>query len=591
MNGYQFIIAVVASCGGLLFGYEIGMMNVVLIMDAFRIYFGLYRWDGGKVTNEKGDSISEEYTIDKTPMYRRLLEDDKKPYIEGFITSTFTFGAIFGAILSSFLAKKFSSQRIIMISAAVFAVGSFVQGSSLRTITFLSLRRMISGLAVGCISVLCPTYVVEVAPARIRNIVISCYEMMIALGIVLAAVINSFIWYSTNVRPTDVVKEGMEYSKGDNGTVNNKEWRIAFYLQLIPSLLMAILLLFLPNSPRWLCTKVRDDEALEVLAKLNSTSKSDYLVQEELKALQCGVSYINSLGHTSYKELLNQYNRRRSFTSFFMQFFQQWTGMNGILYYQSQLFSGVGFSKIISTITLPIINNSIYFISTLIGMWNIQKIGRKSLLVTGSLLLFILGVGVSISSHHTMDHIKYRLAEPIDCSKEMNEWSYYSPSSGTTFYGNNCHKIVHQCDDHRNVISFDEMKQPFTPEEGHAVCSQMDALRYASGQTRRTIFVGCIFLFTFIYACTWGPVPKVYQAEIFPIRMRVIGTTFNAVSHFISSWTVVFFTPMLILFWGMRIFYLFSAACFLALIFSVFCCIESKGLSLEEIDEEMGIQA
>ncbi|OUM59503.1 hypothetical protein PIROE2DRAFT_47016 [Piromyces sp. E2] len=446
MNGYQLIVALAASCGGLLYGYEIGVMNVVLVMDAFRMFFE---------------------------------ETGKKPFMEGFITSSFLFGAVFGAVLSSYLSNKTSSQKILMFSGLIFTFGSLIQGSTVFTFIMLSFGRFISGIAIGCVSVLCPTYIAEVASASIRNAVITCYQLMIAVGILMASVINGLIWYGTN------------------------EWRLALWLQIIPGLLFTLFMYFLPCSPRYLCSQNKDKEAINVLAKLNGTHVTDLLVQEEYKATIISVTNMEALGDSTYKELFNRRNRRRTFITFFMQFFQQCTGINAVLYYQTQLFHGVGFSKVMSAIILPALNNIVYFISSFLGMINVQRIGRKHLLVIGGTLLLLLNIAIT------------------------------------------------------------------------------------KGNFRRFLFAGSVFLFTLVYGCTWGPVPKVYQAEVFPLRMRVKGTTFSTVSHFISSWLVVFITPILIDTWGMHAFILFSVCCYIALMFAVFCCIEPRGLSMEEIDEEM----
>ena len=84
MNSFQFLVAVTASCGGLLFGYEVGVMNVVLVMDAFRIFFNLCTWDGSKL-NADGINIEDKSVKDKVPFYRDLKPTDSKSFIEGFI--------------------------------------------------------------------------------------------------------------------------------------------------------------------------------------------------------------------------------------------------------------------------------------------------------------------------------------------------------------------------------------------------------------------------------------------------------------------------------------------------------------------------
>jgi len=577
MNGYQLLVALVATCGGLLYGYEIGVMNVVLVMDAFRMFFGLYKWKGVMV-NDMDDDVNNSYVKDKTPLYRKLEENGSKPFLDGFITSSFLFGAIFGAILSSHLSNKICSQKVIMYSGLLFSLGSIIQGGAFGSFITLSLGRLVSGIAIGGISVLCPTYIAEVAPARIRNSVITCYQLMIAIGIVMASIINGFIWYTTNVKPENTTNPE---------SVSNKEWRLALWLQVVPGLLLSLFMYFLPSSPRYLCSQNKDKEAIGVLAKLNGASVTDILVQEEYKATIVSVTNMEALGKSSYKELFDRRNRRRSLITFFMQLFQQCTGINAILYYQTQLFHGVGFSRVMSAIILPAINSVVYFISSFIGMINVQRIGRKHLLVIGGILLIVLNVAITTTSNHTRDHYEFRLSEKIDCTNEKNDLAFFSDELQQTFYGNDCHSIKITCNDHRNVISFDATSHTYTTEQLDDICREMDPLRYAKGNFRRYLFAGSIFLFTLVYGSTWGPVPKVYQAEVFPLRMRVKGTTFSTVSHFVTSWFVVFITPILIQMWGMHVFILFTVCCNLALIFAIFFCIEPRGLSMEEIDEEM----
>jgi sugar porter (SP) family MFS transporter len=382
MNSFQLLVAVTASCGGLLFGYEVGVMNVVLVMDAFRIFFGLCTWDGSKL-NENGKNIEDKDVTDKVPYYRNLIETEQKSFVEGFITSSFVLGALCGALLASYLGEKYGRQRTIMIGACIFAIGGILQGSSLRYYIMIAIGRLITGLSVGCNSVLCPTYISEVAPAKIRGTLASCYQLMITLGIVIAAVINAIVWYYTNIKPSDL----NEARKNNDAELANFEWRFALCLQAIPGIALTILMCFLPKSPRWLCSKDRDEEAVEILAKLNATTVSDSLVQEELKAIQEDVAATRAAGTSSISELFSPLIRRRTFVVFFIQLFQQWTGVNVIMYYQSQIYNEIGFSKLLSTIVLPVVNNLVNFISTFPGMWGIERFGRKTLLICGALMM------------------------------------------------------------------------------------------------------------------------------------------------------------------------------------------------------------
>ncbi|OUM56186.1 hypothetical protein PIROE2DRAFT_16775, partial [Piromyces sp. E2] len=165
MNSFQFLVAVTASLGGLLFGYEVGVMNVVLVMDAFRIFFKFHSWDGSAL-DEKGVEIKDSTT---EKWYRNLKETDDKALLEGIITSSFVLGALCGALMATGLGEKYGRQRTIMIGACIFTCGAIIQGVSARSPVMIAIGRLITGLSIGCNGVLCPTYISEVAPANLRG--------------------------------------------------------------------------------------------------------------------------------------------------------------------------------------------------------------------------------------------------------------------------------------------------------------------------------------------------------------------------------------------------------------------------------------
>jgi len=505
MNSFQFLVALTASFGGLLFGYEVGVMNVVLVMDAFRIFFKFHSWDGSAL-DEKGNKI----TGNAEMWYRNLNEANNKATLEGMITSSFVLGALCGALTATYLGEKFGRQRTIMIGACIFTCGAIIQGLSIRSWIMIAIGRLITGLSIGCNGVLCPTYISEVAPANIRGTLSSCYQLMTTFGIIVAACINSIVWYFTNVKP-----EGLgQPRKNEWQEVNNFEWRFALLFQVVPGLGLATLMCFLPKSPRWLCSKDRDEEAVEVLAKLNAASTTDAIVQEELKAIQEDVAATRAAGSSSFGELFSSVIRRRTFITFLMQLFQQWTGINVIMYYQSQIYGEIGFTKFMSTVVLPIINNFVNFISTFPGMWGIERLGRKTLLVIGSIMMMIF---------------------------HISTWAFSTQTSKGTMW--------------------------------------------------QVLAVASIFLMVFSFAWTWGPVPWVYQAEVFPLRVRVKGSAVGTVSNFLNNWIIAFVGPALMKAWSTRTFLLFAAACLLAWLYAQFYVIECKGLSLEEMDAKMAGKA
>jgi sugar porter (SP) family MFS transporter len=510
MNSFQFLVAVTASLGGLLFGYEVGVMNCVLVMDAFNIFFKFSSWDG-KVLDKNGNEVAKDNVNERT--YRKLTDDKSKAFNQGVVTSTFVLGALCGALMATYLGEKFGRRNTIMIGALIFTCGAILQGASIRSMVMISIGRFVTGTSIGCNGVLCPTYISEVAPAKIRGTLSSCYQLMTTFGIIVASCVNAIIWYSTNFKPSDIADQRPD----PQAEVSNFEWRLALFIQVIPGLSFALLLMFLPKSPRWLCSKDRDEEAVEVLAKLNASSTSDSLVQEELKAIQEDVAATRAAGSSSFGELFSAVIRRRTFITFLMQLFQQWTGINVIMYYQSQIYEQMGFTKVMSTVVLPNVNNFVNFISTFPGMWGIEKLGRKTLLVIGSIMMGVFHLSTFL------------------CSAK-------------------------------------------TPKNN-------------PNKTWQILAVVSVFLFVFSFAWTWGPVPWVYQAEVFPLRVRVKGSAVGTVSNFLNNWVIGFVGPFLMKHWGNGTFLLFAAACALAWLYSQFYVIECKGLSLEEMDQKMAGKA
>ncbi|ORX78425.1 general substrate transporter [Anaeromyces robustus] len=402
MNSFQLLVCVTASFCGLLFGYEVGVMNVVNTMDAFNIYFGLNKWDGSSV-NEYGKNPAEDKDHPNATelFYRSLQEGTDKDWRSGMINSAFLLGSVLGALVATYFGEKYGRRNSIIVGACIFIVGIFLEAFSPANYLFISFGRIVAGIAIGLNSVIAPTYISEVAPAKYRGTLSSCYQLMTTFGIVIAAAINSIIWYKTNFKPEGLAN-AKETRKGhEEDQLDNMEWKLALLMQLVPGIGLAVLMFFLPKSPRWLCSKDRDEEAAEVLAKLNATSSSDSLVQEELKAIQEDVAATRAAGSSSVSELFSSVVRRRTFITFLMQLFQQWTGINQIMYYQSQVYERMGFTKFTSTCVLPIINNLVNFVSTFPGMWGIEKLGRKTLLVIGAIMMAVFHLGVFICSTQT----------------------------------------------------------------------------------------------------------------------------------------------------------------------------------------------
>jgi sugar porter (SP) family MFS transporter len=176
------------------------------------------------------------------------------------------------------------------------------------------------------------------------------------------------------------------------GKYNQIEWRMALGMQCVPAFILVFLVAFMPMSPRWLASKSRDNECLEALAKLRAVSISDTAVQHEYHEIVDAVTAERAIGEGTWSEVFAPGILNRTIRCVILQFFQQWTGINVILYYQSNLLQGMGLDKNAATVPFTIANNFVNVIATFPGMYFIERIGRRRLLILG-------GIGMGLAHY------------------------------------------------------------------------------------------------------------------------------------------------------------------------------------------------
>ncbi|KAJ3040798.1 hypothetical protein HDV00_010413 [Rhizophlyctis rosea] len=350
MKLYAVLTAFGAAIGGFLFGYEIGVVSQVLSMEAFGLRFGL------KV-NERGSN-------------GELLDAPGGPDATGWITFTFLIGCVLGAAIVSDFADRFGRKRSLLIGAFTFIIGvAFQTGAS--EIGLLYAGRFISGVGVGISSQVVPLYISETAHTSVRGRLISIYQFMITIGIFIAACVNSGI-IASNLHTKD------------------SEWRTALAIQFVPGVLIIAINSFLPFSPRWLVSKHRDEEAIAALAKLRHADTNSPEVQQEYSEIREEVKLEESAGKASWTEVAAKANFKRVLIGIILQFFQQWTGINVILYYQNDLITKMGFDPKDAQTAFNLAINAINMIATIPGMYLIERVGRRKLLLWGA-----IGMGIS----------------------------------------------------------------------------------------------------------------------------------------------------------------------------------------------------
>ena len=327
---YIFKITLIITLGGLLFGYDTGVIN------GTQFYFSKYFELTGA--------------------------------IKGFIVSSALLGALAGALGAGMLSKAIGRKQSLIIAAVLFAISAWGSGMPSfipETTTLLVIFRIIGGIAIGIASMNAPMYIAEIAPADRRGNLVSYYQLAVVIGFFVVFLATYFI--------------GGNLSEEENINVG---WRYMFWSEMIPALLFFLLLFSVPKSPRWLMIKNREEEALGVLKKIHG----DELAEIEFKEIK--ESLISDKKQTKVsiyvKPMLTIV-----LIGTVLSVLQQFTGINAVLYYGADIFEqalGFGADDVLQQQVLLATVNLLF---TFVAMFTVDKLGRKPLLYIGSVGMLI----------------------------------------------------------------------------------------------------------------------------------------------------------------------------------------------------------
>ncbi|HTN36967.1 MAG TPA: sugar porter family MFS transporter [Arachidicoccus sp.] len=285
-------------------------------------------------------------------------------YWEGFLTGSLALGCILGCIIAGSLSDKYGRKPGLMLAAILFG-GSALGMALAANLTIFILMRFLAGIGVGMASMLSPMYIAEVSPAGTRGRNVAINQLTIVIGILVTNLVN--------------------YQLADKG---EDAWRWMFGLGAIPALLFLIGVWFLPESPRWLVKVGRVDKARQVLAKIEES----LTIPQTIKDIEGSLS-----GHEkpSLKAVFHKSVRPAVMVGIILAVFQQLCGINVVFNYTSTIFESVGANldrQLFETVAIGIVN----LVFTLLAMWQVDRIGRKPLMLTGALGLAILYVILSL---------------------------------------------------------------------------------------------------------------------------------------------------------------------------------------------------
>jgi len=328
---YVLFIASVAAIGGFLFGFDSGVINgtVTALGNAFN-----------------SNDVST-----------------------GFNVASVLLGCALGALVAGPLSDNYGRKAIMIITAIIFAISAFGSGISTSSIEFI-LYRLFGGLGIGAASVLAPAYIAEVAPAALRGRLATLQQLAIVLGL-FAAFLSNYIIASN--------------SGGAEGIfmLDIAAWRWMFWVELIPAILFLFGVLFIPESPRYLVAQGRIEKAQQVFAKISSEN-ADKQVAEVKKSL-------HGDRKPSISDLFIEGQKRIHpiiWVGIALSVFQQFVGINVVFYYGSELWQAAGFDES-QSLFINVLTGTTNIVSTFIAIALVDKVGRKPLLLVGSIGMFI----------------------------------------------------------------------------------------------------------------------------------------------------------------------------------------------------------
>jgi len=363
-KGYLISIVMVAVLGGLLFGYDTAVISGA----------------------EKG-------------LQAFFMEAKDFSYTDtwhGFTSASALIGCIIGSALSGFLATNLGRKRSLIIAGLLFfisALGSmepeflfFEHGTpSFSLLITFNIYRVIGGIGVGLASAICPMYIGEVAPSNIRGMLVSWNQFAIIFGQLVVYFVNFFI-LGDHIQPL-VEDMGKGLAALDPRAVWTVEtgWRYMFGSEAVPAGLFALLICFVPETPRYLVSIGRDDVAQRILAKINGSSRAQQILQDIKDTMVVKTEKLMTYGFVCI------------FVGIMLSVFQQAVGINAVLYYAPRIFGDMGMDDpMMLTVFMGIINISF----TLVAVFTVEKWGRKPLLISGSLGMALGAIGVALTFGH-----------------------------------------------------------------------------------------------------------------------------------------------------------------------------------------------
>jgi SP family arabinose:H+ symporter-like MFS transporter len=340
LNGsiYLVLICITAGLGGFLFGFDTAVISGAI--NFLRTQFSL------------------------------------SPAMEGWLMSSALVGCVGGAAIAGWLSDRYGRKKVLLLSAILFIVSAYWCAIA-QTPTSLVIARIVGGVGVGFAAMVAPMFISELSPASLRGRLVSVYQLSITLGILCSYLSNGWL---LNIAANHSAPAFMQYYMVE------EVWRAMLGSNMVPAIMFFLLLLLVPESPRWLITNAKYDEAKIILTRINGTEKASL----ELAEIKETVNAEDG----NFKQLFEKKWRIALIIGIALPFLSQLSGITTVMYYAPAIFEKAGFqgSSAMGSAALIGFFNMMF---TLVAIWKIDVWGRKPLLIFGfvglSIALFLIG--------------------------------------------------------------------------------------------------------------------------------------------------------------------------------------------------------
>lgn len=529
---YILRLALTAGIGGLLFGYDTGVISGALlyIRDDF-------------------ESV------------------DKQTWLQELIVSMAVGAAIFGAAIGAWMNDSMGRKKTILTADLLFFLGSIVMAAA-PVPAVIVVGRVFVGLGVGMASMTAPLYISEASPARIRGALISMNGFLITFG--------QFLSYCINLIFTKVP-----------GT-----WRWMLGVAGIPPIVQIILMLSLPESPRWLYKQNKIAEATEALAKIYTADE----VEKELELLKTSIEEAEaveaSIGNNFFSKfksaMKNTAVRRALLAGVTVQIVQQFVGINTVMYYSPSIMQLAGYASKVVALGLSLVTAGLNCVGSIISLLFVDRYGRRRMMIISLILIIISLVVLSTVFYNSAQH-----APDID-NFESNHFG-----SNTT-----CSAYISVPDTSKwNCMTCLKKKCGFCSSAGDEfnpgaclanekalknMCHGQHRVWYDKGCPSKLGFFAVILLAAYIivYSPGMGTVPWIVNAEVYPLKYRGFGGGVAAMSNWSANLVVsMTFLSLTQALGSSGTFLLYAGCSFIGLIAIYFVVPETKELPLEAIEK------